>query len=128
MLLTKAESRHKDIQRVLHLLIRYTEKIEMYFFCFFVDSNDIDDIELRVKRKRGERLFSSINLQTQLSYSLETSFTHNPNSGHLLLALNLITAFVNKWSSYSADCEAVGTLFKALKKINMCEIKIRIIC
>lgn len=81
-----------------------------------MDSNDIDDIELHVKRKRGERLFSSINLQTQLSYSLETSFTHNPNSDHLLLALNLITAFVNKWSSYSADCETVGTLFKALKK------------
>lgn len=63
MLLTKAESRHKDKQRVLHLLIRYTEKIKMYFFCFFVDSNDIDDIELHVNGKRGERLFSSINLQ-----------------------------------------------------------------
>lgn len=71
-----------------------------------MDSNDVDDIELHVKRKKGGKVIF-FNLQTQLSYSLETSFTHNPNSDHLLLALNLITAFVNKWSSYSADCETV---------------------
>lgn len=110
MLLRKAESRHKDIQRVLHLLIRYTEKIKMYFFFFFASlwtPMMLMILSCMLKEKRGERLFSSINLQTQLSYSLETSFTHNPNSDHLLLALNLITAFVNKWSSYSADCETV---------------------